>query len=281
MSITIVTDSASDLGGAKSKALGVHIVPTRVVFDGTSFRDGVDMDRVTFYTRLFREKLLPTTEPAAVEDFVEMFAHLVEAGHEIVCPLTSSAISKTYENALHAALRFGSKVQVIDSQTVCGGLFLQVRMAADAAHAGASATEIVAMLASARSAQHATVVPPDLSFISRSTRLNRFKLALGTLLGVTPVLAMRDGNLVPIAKARGFEQAQEMMVEIAARAVTDPSRTHILVGHAHAAHLGDAALTKFKAKLSGEPASASLFEFGPSVAVHSGPKTLGVFSLTV
>lgn len=279
MSIVIVSDTSSDLGGAKSKALGVDLVPTRVVFDGQIFRDGVDLDRVAFYTKLHSAgKKVPTTDPATSDDFAATFARHVAAGNTVVCPTVSADISKTFENARAAAKSFGDKVCVIDSRTVSGGLLLQARFAAEAARAGRPLDDILGLLERMRQHQYATFTPPDLSYIGRSARLSRFSLAVGSLLNVNPVLRVRDGRMEPVSRVFGIEKAHEALIDIVVKNVTDPASTHMLVGHAHAAHIGDAILKRILGKLPEAPASMTLFELGPSVAVHSGPRTIAVFS---
>ncbi len=279
MSTVIVTDTSSDLGGAKSTAFGGELVPTRVIFDGRSYRDGVDMDRVTFYTQLHSAgKNVPTTEPASIDDFSEVFSRHVRAGNTVICPTISAEISNTYEHAKVAASHFPENVFVVDSRTVSGGLFLQARFAAEAAREGKSVGEILALLDRIREDQHATFTPPDLSYIGRSARLNRFSLALGSLLNVNPVLRVRDGRMEPVSRAFGIEKAYDALVDIVVKNVDDPASTHMLVGHAHAAHIGDAILKRVVEKLPEPPASMTLFELGPSVAVHAGPRTIAVFS---
>lgn len=160
MAVAIVTDSAADMSPAQAREYGVEIVPLWVVFGDERLRDGVDLTRASFYQRMAGTKDLPHTEPLDEAGFATIFARDVEGGDELIVPLVSSKLSKTYENARAAAEKFGDRVHVIDSQTLSGGQFLQAQVGGEMAKAGASARDIVVTLERGEARSTATLSCP-------------------------------------------------------------------------------------------------------------------------
>ncbi|MGH2486170.1 MAG: DegV family protein, partial [Ktedonobacterales bacterium] len=66
--VRVVADSASDILPSHARALGIILVPNRIVLDGAIWRDGVDLSAAEFYEALPRAKVLPHTVPAPPED---------------------------------------------------------------------------------------------------------------------------------------------------------------------------------------------------------------------
>jgi len=279
VSVTIVTDSSSDLSSASAREYGIEVVPLWIVYGQERLRDGVDIQRSTFYSRLAAAKDLPHTAPIEEAEFAEVFARHVAAGNDVVAPVISDKLSETYKHAVAAAAKFPGRVHVVDSQTFSGGLFLQTMAASELAKAGKSAAEIAKVLEAARATQHGYFITPDLTYLGRTGRVNKAVVALGTMLKVNPVLRIQNGVVDSAAQTRTFERAQELLVEIATRELRDVEKVRFVVGHANAPENGARELTALRAKLGGEPRSLTLFEAGPTVAVHGGPGSLGIFSL--
>jgi len=280
MSVAIVTDSTSDLAPEQAKALQVEIIPIWVIWNGRRMRDGVDIERSTFYARLRTEKELPTTEPPSPEECAAVFARLVESGHEVVAPFLSRTLSKTYENAAAAAERFRGKVHVVDTQTFSGGLMMHVTAAVEWARQGVPAREIVQRLEAARGSQRCHFVMPDVTYLGRSGRLNKAIVALGTLMKVSPVLRLHDGVIDLAAQSRSFDRSQEMLIDLAVRHLERVEATRFAIGDVDAPAAGEALETALRNKLPRPPAGIVRYEAGPSVGVHGGPGSLAIYSMT-
>ena len=279
MGVVVVTDSSADMAAAQAREYGIEVMPLWIVFGEERLRDGVDIQRSAFYSRLGAAKDLPHTEPVDEVDFSTVFAKHVAAGNEVVAPVVASKLSETFAHAQAAAAKFPGKVYVVDSETFSGGLFLHALAASQLAKAGKSAAEIAKTLEAARAAQHGFFITPDLSYLGRTGRLNKAVVALGTMLKVNPVLRIQRGVVDSTAQTRTFEKAQELLLDIATRELRDVSSTRFMVGHANSPELGKRMLTSLEARLPNNPRSIMLYEAGPSVAVHGGPGSLGIFSL--
>src|SRR5271165_5280543 len=98
MSVKIFTDSGCDFNREEAGKLGIEIIPVYIIFGQERLRDGVDIDRATFYRRTNAGEVA-TTEPATVDDYKSAYARAVNAGNDVVLISLSAQISKTYENA--------------------------------------------------------------------------------------------------------------------------------------------------------------------------------------
>lgn len=280
MALAIVTDSTSDIEPSRAAALGVDVVPLFVVFGERSYRDYLDLSRAEFYERLAREKALPTTSQPAAAMFEEVFAKHVAAGDEIICLVISQALSGTINAARAAAQAFpDAPIHIVDSQTVAGGLGLQVLRAVELRDGGASAAAVLDALAEDRKTQRLFAALPDLSHVVRTGRIGKAKAVLGTLMKIVPVIALVDGHVDAAAQVRTFARAQETMIDMTVANVADPARARLMVMHTKAPELAERVAARLREKLAGPPKSLDLLEAGPVIATHAGAGAVGIFSV--
>jgi DegV family protein with EDD domain len=278
--IAIVTDSTSDILPERASALGITVVPLFVIFGEKSYRDQVDLSRPEFFEKLASEKVLPITSQPTAQMFESAFQPLVEAGHEILCITISSALSGTINAARAGAQCFpGSTIEIYDSQNAAGGLGMMVLRAHEAVAGGAPMSDVLRALNRERETQTLQACMPDLSHIQRTGRIGKAKAVLGTLMKIVPILGLKDGQVIPAAQVRTFSRAQETMIELALKGVTDVSKGRFMVMHTNAPQLAENAMAKLRAHFNGvEPRLLEVLEAGPAIAVHAGPGAVGIFT---
>lgn len=280
MAVAIVTDSTSDIEPEKARALDIAVVPLFVVFGDRSYKDYVELTREQFYQKLHDEPVLPITSQPTAAMFEEAFAAPARAGDEILCLTISSELSGTINAARAGASRFpDARIEVYDSKSVAGGLGMMALHARELAVAGASLDEILESLDRWRRNQRLFACLPDLSHVQRTGRIGRARAALGTLMKIVPVLALRDGQIVAEAQVRTFTKAQETMLDLLLAAVPNPQGARFLVIHTNAPARAEAVAAKLRARLEGsKPACLEIWEAGPVIATHGGPGAIGVFA---
>ena len=207
--IRILTDSTCDLLPAEAARLGVEVVHMQVRFeDGEVFRDGLDMTPDEFYARLVKCDQLPTTSQPSPQDFMDRFEEAKAAGDEVVAILISGLLSGTYQSARIAADSCEyDKIHLVDSMNATLGEQLLVRLAVQMRADGATAGEIVAELERRRMDVRLVAVVDDLKYFRKGGRLTGAQALAGSLLGVKPVVAVRDGKVGLAGKARGMPGA--------------------------------------------------------------------------
>lgn len=280
MAIAIVTDSTSDIEPQRARALGVDVVPLFVVWGDRSYRDYVDLSRSEFYRKLASEPALPTTSQPTAQMFEDAFRPSVKAGDDIICIVISSKLSGTINAARTAAQQFPeAKIKIVDSESVAGGLGMQVLHARELAKAGASVEEILAAIERDKRMQRLYACIPDLSHVVRTGRIGKARAVIGTLMKIVPVISLRNGEVVAEAQVRTISRAQETMIDLALKDITDIPNARFLVMHTNAPELAQNILERVRARLGGAvPKTLEILEAGPVIATHGGPGAVGVFS---
>ncbi len=279
MATVIVTDSGSDLPRDEAQRLGIEIVPVWIIFGEERFRDGIDIDRATFFARM-KAGEHPRTEPPTPEQFREAFAKIVGAGNEAVMITLSSQISKAFEIASTVAKEFGDKVVVVDSRGASGMEALLAYYALELAKSGASAADIAKKIDPRTLKNVVYFAVPDVSMLSRSGRLPKAVAALGSILNVSLVLKMNDQGVIgPAGQSFSFDKTCEIMVDAVVRGVERSPSARVAFGHIGAAEMCEKLRQQLETKLGHRPAQEFVHEGTLTVAAHMGPGAIGIFAI--
>lgn len=280
MPVVIVADTTCDLSPHEAAGLGVDLVPIVVRFGTKEYHDGVDLRLIDFYAKLDPSGELPTTFPPTREAFAAVFQKHVDAGHEVIAPVISSKLSKTYENAMAAAAPFGGKVHVIDTKTLSGGVALIVTGAARLVRSGQDARTICAAIERWIGSQHGFSTFPDLKFLAKSGRINKAQLILGTVMHLTPIVRHdKSGALEGETTVKSFDLAKEMIVDVMLRKIENQANVRITITHTHDLKLAEHVESELRKKLRAVPKELSIREAGPAIASNVGPGTVAIFAL--
>ncbi|NUU63797.1 DegV family protein [Paenibacillus agri] len=277
--VKIFSDSTSDLPQGWKEKYDVGIVPLYVVFDDGTYKDGVDITPEEVYRKVAAKGSLPKTAAPSPADFMAAFAPVIESGNDIVYISLSSALSSTYQNALLAAGEFPEgRVEVVDSETLCGGIALLVMKAVRAAAKGHSAAEIAELLKTARKHMDTQFVVDTLDYLYMGGRCSGMQNFIGSLLKIRPVLKLIDGSIVPVSKVRGKkEKAVEQMLQNALPDIKNMDKELLIVAHTLAEE--DAEYLKRALQQATGAQEIAVIEAGCVIGSHCGPHTVGLMYL--
>ena len=207
--IRILTDSASDILPAEAEQLGVTVIPLNVTLeDGTVFRDGIDKTPSEYYALLAACKKLPTTSQPSPELFETFFTEAEAAGDEVIGIFLSHELSGTYQCAkLAADMANVDNVLFVDSANVCLGESLLVHLAVQLRDAGKTAVQIAATLEHAKEHLHLVAAIDDLKYLRKGGRLPAAAAVAGGMLGIKPLITIKEGKVALAGKARGLPGA--------------------------------------------------------------------------
>lgn len=272
--IRVLTDSASDLTAPYPPNLTV--LPLRVLFGEREYLDGVNLDHRQFYELLIESDDLPTTSQASPAQFEAAFRAAVDAGEDVVCVPLSSKLSGTCQSACVAAGEFPGRVFVVDSLNVTIGQGILVRRALELAAEGLAAPELAERLERERGQIRLIALLDTLEYLKRGGRLSSSAALVGGLLSIKPVVAVEDGEVKVIGKARGSKNGNNLLTEESRKFGVDFSRPHCL-GYTG---LSDTLLQKYMED------SRSLWEkyvsalpvstVGGAIGSHVGPGAIAV-----
>ncbi len=272
----IVLDSTADFPDAASRFPNWRVVPLYVNFGDESFRDGVDLDATAFYERLKSSPTLPTTSQPTPSDFLACYEQL-GAYERILSIHISSHLSGTFQSAGTAAAELGGdRVHTIDSQTASAaiamlGLAIQRRL-----ERGTTDEEIDALIERYRSSHGLLFTVDTLEFLARGGRIGRAAAFSGQLLNVKPILAIRDGEVVPVKRVRGNRKAFQEFVDALDSQTHDGASLRIGIAHADAPER----MVELEKMIRDRRPHAQIEAeavLGAVVGAHGGPGTVGLF----
>ena len=207
--IRILTDSACDILPAEAQQLGVTVIPLNVTLeDGTVLRDGIDMTPSEYYAHLAACRKLPTTSQPSPEQFEQLYLDAAAAGDEVLGIFLSDALSGTGQCArLAADLANVDNVVFVNTENVCLGQSLLVRLAVQLRDAGKTIHQIAADLEKAKQHLHLVAAVDDLKYLRKGGRLSAAAAVAGGMLGIKPLITIKDGKVAMAGKARGLPGA--------------------------------------------------------------------------
>jgi DegV family protein with EDD domain len=214
MGVKVVADSAADIPVQVAADLGITVVPVQVHLGDEVYRDGVDLATDDFYARLRTDSVLPRTSAPAPGTFAEVYRRLAEEADAIISVHVAGNLSATLDAARLGSADLDFPVSLIDSRTASMACGLLAIMAAKAAKGGARLAEIEAMLSDAIPRTITYGVFSTLEYLQRGGRIGRAQAFLGSVLRLSPILAIRLGEIVPVARVRTRRKAMDRLVEI-------------------------------------------------------------------
>lgn len=212
MNVRIITDSGCDL--ISSCRQSVTVLPLTITFGMDSFLDGVDLSHHEFYEKLIEGDTLPTTSQISPAQFEDAFRQAVSAGESVVAVVLSSKLSGTWQSACIAAEEFPGQVFVVDSENVTLGERILVERAVKLADQGMDAESIAAQLEKEKKDIRLVALLDTLEYLKRGGRISSSIAMVGGLLSIKPVVAVQDGEVVLLGKARGSKNGNNLLVQL-------------------------------------------------------------------
>lgn len=273
--IRVVTDSTADLPQAMQRELGISVVPLNVHFGEQTYHDQVEISAEAFFERLPGAASLPRTSQPAPGDFLKVYEPLVAEGGRILSIHLSAKLSGTFQSATMAAgmLPTGD-ISLLDSTSVSWGMGFQVLGAARLAAQGASLEEILAFCTGVQKHLHVFFGLQTLEYLHKNGRIGAAQAFVGGLVGIKPILAIREGVVQAVDKVRGKSKVLPRILELAAERVPPGRSIHLAVVHGAAPEEArvwlDAMAGQYKLL------DSSLTSVGPVIGCHTGPGVVGM-----
>ena len=275
MTIKITTDSTCDLPAALLEQRNITVAPLGVAKGGKLYHDGVDISIWDIAAHVDGGGEITTTSAVNIADYETLFAPLSERYDAVIHINLGSGFSSCHQNARAAAQEFGN-VYVVDSGNLSSGHGLVVLAASDAAAAGKSPAEILALLEELIPRVEASFVMDRLEYMKKGGRCSAV-LALGAnLLRLHPGIQVIDGKMSVVKKYRGAMEkavADYIHDRLDGRTDIDTSRA-VLVDCCRTPGLVETARDLLRA--DGRFGEIIEAKAGCTIFSHCGPNTLGL-----
>ena len=274
MSVKIIIDSTADLMPAvKARCL---VVPLTIHFDDEEYIDGVTISHKEFYEKLVETDVMPRTSQANPDAFAKEFEKVSAAGDSAVVIVISSKLSGTCQSAMIAAADYDN-IYVVDSGTGAIGAGILAEYALQLADEGLDAKSIAQKLDEEKKRIKIVAMVDTLEYLYKGGRLSKTAAIAGGILNIKPVLAIDDGEIKILGKARGSKQGNNFLVSEIEKAGGVDFERPVLLGYTG---LSNALLVKYieDSKKLWEDNRAALNStiIGSVIGTHAGPGAIAV-----
>lgn len=206
--VKIVTDSSCDISLERCAELGVELLPITVNFGEESYRANLDITNEEFYEKLATVQELPKTAQITPAQFEKIFQLYKESGDDVVCLFISSKMSGTLQSARVAKNILGAdNILLPDTLNVTFALRLLVEEAVKMRDAGMTGAEIVTKIEELIPRIRLFAMIEDLKYLKMGGRLSATSALVASILGICPIITLKDGLVEVVGKARGKKAA--------------------------------------------------------------------------
>ena len=266
MSFAIVTDTSANLPTPWAEEKNVIVAPFSYLIDGEEF---VCLDTREFkcgeYYQSLREGLKITTSQINPQRYMD---YILKGGQDILYIGLSSGVSGSFASAQIAREQLlenypQRNIRLVDSLGASLGEGLLVIKAARLREEGTNLDETADFLLKRRRHIYQVFTVDDLMYLRRGGRLSNAAAAIGTILGIKPVLKGRKGVIAALAG-----HYERLAAETEAQ----------IIGISHGDCLEDAEkLAALLAQSSRPPAEIMIVEHEPVTGSYLGPGALALY----
>ncbi len=273
----IVTDSVSDIPSEVARSLDITVIPLNIHFGDETFRDGIDLERDEFYSRLQSSAILPKTSCPSPVIFADTFDKVGEESDEIVAVFLSRKFSTTYSVAQQGVelMKRKRRVVVLDSTLGAMGQGLLVIEAAKKALDGASLGEVIDKVVETIPQIHVRASLSSLKYLAMGGRIGKAQALLASALRINPILGIKNGEAFPIAKLRSRAKANEWLHRFIAG-----FKALKALAIEYGVNKDEARALMKKAASMFPDIPAYISQINPVIGTHTGPQSLIVSVLS-
>jgi fatty acid kinase fatty acid binding subunit len=272
--VAIFTDSASDLDPAEAAASGINIIPLLVTFGNETFKAGTELSGPEFWKRMTEPGApFPTTAASSPGEFKEAYESAFEAGAEAVVSIhVAGTLSGTIKSAQIARDMLPDReIHVVDSLGASMAEGILARMGIELAEADVPAEEIAGELESRAVDMRMYVALETLEYLKKGGRISGTQAAIGSLLSVKPIIAVKHGEVTTADRVRTRSKARERLLEL----IFERPVERIAILHTVAPDVEDFRAEVLRRLPDIDPETVTVELVGASVGPHLGPGCVG------
>ena len=281
MTFKILTDSTADLPESWTQEHDVQVLGLTIQLDGQT-HETVGPNKLTSEQLLAKMESgsKPTTSQINVGQFEDVFRQYAQEGTAVLYVAFASALSGTYQSAVMAREMVledypEAIITILDTKAASMGEGLLVMKAVEARVAGQSLEQTADLLQSLVPRVQTYFLVDDLNHLMRGGRISKAAALMGSLVNIKPIIAVTaDGSLDSVAKVRGKKKAQAEVVRMTLETISEP---RVVVAYAGEKEVAEN--VKEQLLTSGQVTEVLILPLGPVISTHTGPGTLGLFSI--
>ena len=214
--IHIVTDSGARFSNPRLvKHLPVTILPNIIEIRGRQYKEGEDIETEEAFQLISQLDAPPIVRPPSENEYAELFVRLSHFCDAVISIHPSRELSDSWRNGRLAAQQVSGRceIAVVDSQSLCAGQGMLIRVAARAAQEQESAEDVIQTVRQAVNKIYSVYCVDDVRFLRANALMNPSHAVLSTHLGIKPFVSLEDGKIIVIEKVQSRTEVIDRLVE--------------------------------------------------------------------
>ncbi len=287
----IISDGSCDLPRELAEEKNITVVPFYVSFDDENYlKENVDIGIRDFYQQMVdRKGVYPKSSMPSAQDYVEVFLPYAREGIPVICICITTKFSGSMQSALSARgiVREScpeAEITVIDAtvNTVLQGLYVLEAVALR--DSGMEYKAAVARLEEIRRTGRIFFTVGDMEYLKHGGRIGKVSAVAGRVLGIRPVITLKEGEIFPSGIGRGRKRTTEKAIDLLLDYLEENGRRmerfSLCIGFGYdyqeAVEFREHTLERLQEKgYSIEKDMLPIYQIGATISVHTGPYPLG------
>ncbi len=287
----IISDGSCDLPRELAEEKNITVVPFYVSFDDENYlKENVDIGIRNFYQQMVdRKGVYPKSSMPSAQDYVEVFLPYAREGIPVICICITTKFSGSMQSALSAKgiVREScpeAEITVIDAtvNTVLQGLYVLEAVALR--DSGMEYKAAVARLEEIRRTGRIFFTVGDMEYLKHGGRIGKVSAVAGSVLGIRPVITLKEGEIFPSGIGRGRKRTTEKAIDLLLDYLEENGRRmerfSLCIGFGYdyqeAVEFREHTLERLQEKgYSIEKDMLPIYQIGATISVHTGPYPLG------
>ena len=280
--LKIYTDTDTDINPVVAAEYGYKLISMPYSIEAKTVYPYVDFDVFdahAFYDTL-RGGVLPTTSAISKEQYIGYFEEDFKEGNDILYVHFSRNMTNTFDVMDQAVAELkakypGVRFEEIDTKGITTISYAIVREVGDLLKAGKTLDEVLEWAKTEVDKFAMYFFADDLKFFRRSGRVSGLAAAMGTLIGVRPIIHMsQEGKMVSVGTEKGRIKAMNRLVDTLADLGEDVAAHRICIGHTDAPEIAHEVGRIIEERFG--PQRIEYVEVNPTAGSHCGPNGVGV-----
>ncbi len=287
----IISDGSCDLPGELAAEKNITVVPFYVSFDDKEYlKENVEIGIRDFYQQMVdRKGVYPKSSMPSTQDYADVFTPYAQQGIPVICICITTKFSGSMQSALNARAIVRetwpeAEITVIDAtiNTVLQGLY--VLEAAKLRDSGMGYKECVDRLEEIKSTGRIFFTVGDMEYLKHGGRIGKVSAVAGSVLGIRPVITLKEGEIFPSGIGRGRKRTTEKAISLLVDYLEENGRAierySIAIGFGYDYEEAVAFREHTLEVLQGQGYAVSekdipIYQIGATISVHTGPYPLG------
>ena len=280
--IKFMADSPADIPDEDLIRYKIDMPKVPITIDGEGCFERESFTIQEFYEIIEKSNEIPATSRVPTHDFLDCYRRAYDEGYNVIIAVTINALGSGTNASAHEAKRAffeeipGAqekiKIHIVDSGTYSVGYGYPVIQAAKMAEEGKTSREILDYLEDWFAGVDIYLGCYTLKYAKRSGRITAAAAFVGDMLGLRPIILMRDGTTKIAERVRGDKQLAPGVYQhyLKTRVSRDAP---VLVVHG----VNKEPARELRALIERETGrSVPMYAIGASICINSGPEIVAL-----